>query len=83
MDTIRTIEEMKDKSRWSVVATESDSQKGIQRGVYRICPCCMYPERLKQEEIKELIKQLKGTAAVPVLERYVIFTPETKLILAK
>ena len=54
---IKTLKHIKDKENWALV--EHEGNKRIPRGIYRICPCCFYPEKLGDQELKALLKVLQ------------------------
>lgn len=53
---IKTNKQMQDKENWAVI--EHAGNEKISAGLYRICPCCHYPEKLQVQEIEALGKEL-------------------------
>jgi len=59
MRKMKKKEDMEDRSNWALIERTRDIGN-VPKGIYRICPCCMYPEKLKKEDMELLMDELKG-----------------------
>jgi len=55
---MKTLKQAQDKKNWAIV--EHEGSERIKSGIYKICPCCYFPLALAQDELKELLKELRN-----------------------